>query len=62
MFAKIGSGLNRNAKKYRKKAVDDGSTALIFTYTLITKNSDIYEPMLLTALDKRETFLAQLFL
>ena len=22
MFAKIGSGLNRNAKKYRKKAVD----------------------------------------
>ena len=52
MFAKIGSGLNRNAKKYRKKAVDDGSTALIFTY----------KPMLLTALDKRETFLAQLFL
>ena len=42
MFAKIGSGLNRNAKKYRKKAVDDGSTALIFTYKLITKNSDIY--------------------
>ncbi len=42
MFAKIDSGLNRNAKKYRKKAVDDGSTALIFTYKLITKNSDIY--------------------
>lgn len=42
MFAKIDSGLNRNEKKYRKKAVDDGSTALIFTYKLITKNSDIY--------------------
>ena len=29
-------------QKHRKKAVDDGSTALIFTYKLITKNSDIY--------------------
>ena len=31
-----------NLEKHRKKAVDDGSTALIFTYKLITKNSDIY--------------------
>ena len=48
MFAKIGSGLNRNAKKYRKKAVDDGSTALIFTYKLITK---IFRGLLRNAVD-----------
>ena len=42
---KITNRTNRTKatrEKYRKNAVDDGSTALIFTYKLITKNSDIY--------------------
>ena len=38
----LKGNVERQHRPHRKKAVDDGSTALIFTYKLITKNSDIY--------------------
>ena len=49
-------------KKVKKRAVVDGTTAFFFTYKLITKNEFIYSAMPLTALARRETFLAKLFL